>query len=83
MESYGETLEIRYPQNTWGLIYQADIGSDIQWVLIYKRKSFCWKMGHWMKTSMTVLSHLTYACLRESMRTWDMGHDESHLVHGM
>ena len=26
---------------------------------------------------MTV-SHLAYACVRESLRTWDMGQDELH-----
>ena len=27
-----------------------------------------------MKTSMTVLSYMAYACVRESVRTRDMGH---------
>ena len=26
-------------------------------------------------------SHLAYACVRESVRTRDIGHDESHLIH--
>ena len=32
---------------------------------------------------MTVFSHLAYACVRESVKTWDMGHEESHLTHDM
>ena len=28
-------------------------------------------------------SHLEYACVRKSVRTRDMGHDESHLIHDM
>ena len=33
---------------------------------------------------MTVFfSHLTYACVKESVRTRDMGHDESHFIHDM
>ena len=32
---------------------------------------------------MTVFSHLAYACVRESVRTRDMGPDESHLIRDM
>ena len=32
---------------------------------------------------MTVFLHLAYACVRESVRTRDMGYDESHLIHDM
>ena len=32
---------------------------------------------------MTVFSHLAYACVRESVRTRDTGHDESHPIHDM
>ena len=28
-------------------------------------------------------SHLAYECVRESVRTRDIGHDESHLIHDM
>ena len=32
---------------------------------------------------MTLFSHLAYAYMRESVKTRDMGNDESHLIHDM
>ena len=74
--SYGVNPEIRDPQ----MHKHTELGRcklisrTVQWILIYKTKSFCFeKKWPLMEHNDVWFSHSTDTCVRESVRTWDMG----------
>ena len=58
-------------KNTWDLMKLKKYWKVVQWV-----KSFRWNTNDWF-------SHLAFEYVRESIRTWVYGHEESHLMHDM